>query len=91
MGVYCVAFGPDGGQVASGDANGAIHFWTTASGERIRTLGGERGPCLLPGLLPQRTLAGDRRIDTVRLFDLESGKVTQRFEVREGAAWRIAA
>src|SRR5262249_14232592 len=74
-GVYCVAFHPDGKQLASGGWDNTIKIWDLATGAAIRTIQGHRGFAEEIAFSPDgRYLASGGEDKSVRLWDPTTGR-----------------
>jgi WD40 repeat protein len=79
--VGAVVFSPDGSRILSGNGDGAVRIWETASGKILHILTGHSSGVNTVAFSPDGSLAlsggGDR---TVRLWDSRSGKLIRTFE-----------
>lgn len=74
-GVYAVQFSPDGKNLVSAGADGAIKLWNTATGKEIKSMQGHDGDVTSVAFSPDgRFLVSGGRDGTVRLWDVKSGK-----------------
>jgi WD40 repeat protein len=74
-GVYAVQFSPDGKNLVSAGADGAIKLWNTATGKEIKSMQGHDGDVTAVAFSPDgRFLVSGGRDGTVRLWDMKSGK-----------------
>jgi WD40 repeat protein len=100
--VHAIAFAPDGTAVATGDYCGRIRLWNVATGREIRQFGdhpenaGESLYVKSLAFLPDRkTIAvamvaeGDVNL-SLRVFDLDTGKVTWRLEGHTNFVYGLA-
>jgi tricorn protease-like protein len=89
--VYAVAFSPDGRLLASGNADGSIHFWDTSTGKERRAFHAH------DQVVKAIAFTGDSRqlvsggLDrTVRLWDVATGQELRRFGPCSGGVVRLA-
>jgi WD40 repeat protein/serine/threonine protein kinase len=71
----CLAFSPDGGQLASGGANQAVKIWDMTTGKMVRTLSGHKAEVLGVAYSSDgRRLASAGADRTAKVWDLTSGR-----------------
>jgi dipeptidyl aminopeptidase/acylaminoacyl peptidase len=83
--VNCVAFTPDGRQLATSSLDGTIRLWEPASGKLVRVFeGGVRPRVLHVAFAPDgRTLISDRPDGSLRVWDVAAGRELRRLQVGE--------
>jgi RNA polymerase sigma factor (sigma-70 family) len=71
----CLAFSPDGRELASGDDAGAVHIWDAQTGTERRTTAPLGGPVFALAFSPDgRSLAGGFEGATVQVWEVASGQ-----------------
>jgi WD40 repeat protein len=69
--VLCVAFTPDGTQLATGDSNGEVHLWRVADGQHLASYKGHENWVRTIAFSPDgKTLASGSDDQTIRLWDV---------------------
>jgi WD40 repeat protein len=88
--VFSVAFSPDGSQLATGDAEGGLRLWQTATGEPCLNLVGHRGWVWAVAFSPDgRLLASCSSDKTIRVWQVETGDCLQVLR-QAGSVWSVA-
>ncbi|MFL5341787.1 MAG: sigma-70 family RNA polymerase sigma factor [Gemmataceae bacterium] len=74
--IGCLAFSPDGRQIATGDYAGKVMVWNVETGEQIKSLkaAGERGSDLLMFTADGKTLLGASIDDPFCAWDVATGE-----------------
>jgi WD40 repeat protein len=73
--VWCVAFPPHGGTLASAGSDGVIRLWDVATGKNTATLKGHTGSVRSIAFSPDgKALASCSTDKSIRLWDLAGGK-----------------
>lgn len=85
------SFSPDGLLLGSTDRDGGAYLWAAATGERLLTLRGHRGPATRLGWLlgEDRCVTGSRD-GRLRVFDLHTGEVVKQTLAHEGGVDGLA-
>ncbi|HKB35984.1 MAG TPA: sigma factor-like helix-turn-helix DNA-binding protein, partial [Gemmataceae bacterium] len=101
-GAKCLAFSPDGKLLATGGMDQVVRLWDVAARKEVRQLIGQQGSVWGVAFSPDgRTLAGvtaaggqifsARGADrTIRLWDVNTGKVLRRLEGPPPGSWCVA-
>jgi WD40 repeat protein len=80
--VLCVAFSPDGTQIATGDSNGDVRLWRFADGKHLMSYEGHTNWVRSLAFSPDgKILASGGADQTIRLWDLSTN---QCFDVLKG-------
>ncbi|MBD3883297.1 hypothetical protein IFO70_16140 [Phormidium tenue FACHB-886] len=86
-GVLSVTYTPDGACLITGDSNGEIHLWDTASGNKRMTYRGHKSWVWALAVSPDgRLLASASDDNSVKLWDLETGECLQTLTGHTSAA-----
>jgi WD40 repeat protein/tRNA A-37 threonylcarbamoyl transferase component Bud32 len=73
--VSCLAFNPDGGRVAGGEADGTLVVWDAATGDKLNAWKGHRGRVLRLAFSPDgKHLASTSQDNTARVWDAADGQ-----------------
>ena len=89
--IESVAFSPDGRTLASGSFVKPVTLWDVATGQPVRTLGGQSGPTNSVAFSPDgRTLASGNADDTIRLSDVASGQLLRTLPTHDDAVESVA-
>jgi hypothetical protein len=89
--VTAVSFSPDGVLLATGDRNGNLSVWESASGREYQTLAGH--PAAITGLAwrdDSNLLASSGEDGTIRLWEMQEGKQVKSWPAHGGGALGVA-
>jgi WD40 repeat protein/tRNA A-37 threonylcarbamoyl transferase component Bud32 len=90
-GVLAVAFGPDGGRIASGDARGVVKVWDRHTLQEVLTRPGHTGAVTAVAFGPDGAyLASGGADGTVRVLDAATGEVIAVFAAHAGGVTGLA-
>ncbi|MFM7425986.1 MAG: NB-ARC domain-containing protein, partial [Elainella sp.] len=88
--VFAVAFSPDGATLATGDAEGGLRLWQTATAEPLLNLAGHRGWVWALAFSPNGELLASCSSDkTVQIWQVETGDCLQVLR-HSSAIWALA-
>ena len=88
--VVSVAFGPDGGVLASGSKDGTLRLWDVKTGELKRTLKQIEIEISVAFSPDGATLASGNWARTVRLWDAETGELKRELTGHTGVVHSVA-
>jgi WD40 repeat protein len=90
-GVLAVAFSPDGGRVASGDARGVVKVWDRRALREARTLSGHLGAVSAVAFSPDGTcLASGGADGAVHVWNASTGEALAEFRAHTGPVTDLA-
>jgi WD40 repeat protein/serine/threonine protein kinase len=78
--ITCLAYSPDGRQLATCSADTEIHLWSTETAHRIRSLKGHRQPVSAVSYFDSEQLVSSGRDGVAIVWDLASGSIVHRVE-----------
>ena len=79
--VRCVAYSPDGTQVATASMDSTIKLWDARTGAEIKTLRGQGGSVYQVVFSPDGTRIASNSSDrTIRIWDVRTGETTKKLE-----------
>jgi WD40 repeat protein/DNA-binding HxlR family transcriptional regulator/GTPase SAR1 family protein len=89
--VFCVAFSPDGTQLATGDAEGGLRLWQVADSKLLMDFEGHQGwVWSIAFSADGRTLASCSSDKTVRIWDVSTGRCLHTLRGHSSSVWAIA-
>ncbi len=89
--VHSVAFSPDGGTLATGNADNTVSLRSSATGQLRRTLSGHKGKVRSVTFSPDGgTLASGSADRTIRLWDAYTGELKRTLTRVYGTVWSVA-
>ncbi len=89
--VQCLAFSPDGQQVARGTADGTVRLWDTATLKAGPVLAGHQGAVAALAFAPDgKTLATAGRDGAVHVWDASTGKLLSSLREHKQAVIELA-
>ena len=88
--VNAFAWSPDGGRIASGDAEGEIHLWDTATASRLFICRHNAAIAALAWSPDGRTIASAGADGSARLWDADSGEILHTYSEHTGEVRSIA-
>src|SRR5262249_48172074 len=90
--VTSVAFGPDGGRLASASWDGTVKVWDARTGQEIRTLrGGHSGPIRGVAFGPDGGRLATASVDgTVKVWDAQTGREIHTLTGHTNQVWGVA-
>jgi WD40 repeat protein/tRNA A-37 threonylcarbamoyl transferase component Bud32 len=90
-GVLALAFSPDGGHIASGDARGVVKVWDRRAAKEVLTLPSHTGAVTAVAFSPDATcLASGGADGAVRVWDAATGEALARFSAHAGGVTGLA-
>ena len=89
--VYCLAFGPDGGQALSGSQDHKVRLWDLRTGQLLKIFEGHSGAVRAVSFSPDGRLALSGSLDNaIRLWDLRNGALVGILEGHSDSVCSVA-
>ncbi|HEX8990846.1 MAG TPA: AAA family ATPase, partial [Anaerolineales bacterium] len=89
--VMCVAYGPDGTMIASGNWDGSVTLWDAKTGKQAQAISAHEGPVYSLAFSPDgKRLATASPDGLAKVWDVASGKALFVLSGHIGAVWTVA-
>src|SRR5207302_5451325 len=89
-GVNAVAISPDGKLIAGGGSDGVVYLWDAATGAEVRRLAGHKREAVSLAFSPKGDVLAVGDAMTLRLWEVESGKLLHTLESPSGRVESVA-